>query len=211
MDGVAGHRPIFEYGPLKHGREFRLVQFGEVQKTGSRSSITCRFSSHPVDQAPTYSTLSYTWGNPGGDETVDCPDNTSLLITSNLATWLRLHGMRLAKEGQLLWIDQLCIDQTNIDERNAQVQIMRDIYKNAVRLFVWIGPESEDSTLALHTIQNAGRVIQDFYEHPRACIPSAKEYYLAGFPPPGMYVFDISARYTNHRSDSLGMKQAWPT
>ena len=45
---------------------------------------------------------------------------------------------------RLLWIDAICINQTDIDERNAQVAIMGDIYKEASRVLVWL--ENEVST-----------------------------------------------------------------
>jgi hypothetical protein len=38
-----------------------------------------------------------------------------------------------------LWIDALCINQESVSERNAQVAIMRDIYKAAKRIVVWLG------------------------------------------------------------------------
>jgi Heterokaryon incompatibility protein (HET) len=46
-----------------------------------------------------------------------------------------------------LWIDALCIDQTNVDERAAQVLLMGDIYSSATRVIIWLGkliPEVKD-------------------------------------------------------------------
>ncbi len=40
---------------------------------------------------------------------------------------------------ELLWIDSVCIDQTNDLERNSQVQLMREIYSKAQRVIVWLG------------------------------------------------------------------------
>jgi Heterokaryon incompatibility protein (HET) len=64
----------------------------------------------------------------------------------------------------MLWIDRLCIDQSNIDGRGSQVQIMRDIYKRATKLFVWIGTETDESTIALRTLDTAGKVLPNLYE-----------------------------------------------
>lgn len=47
--------------------------------------------------------------------------------------------------GPALWIDGICIDQTNIQERNAQVALMARIYNVAVSTRVWLGPEKEDT------------------------------------------------------------------
>lgn len=38
-----------------------------------------------------------------------------------------------------MWINQICINQNNITERDSQVQLMRDIYFTAVRVILWIG------------------------------------------------------------------------
>jgi hypothetical protein len=38
-----------------------------------------------------------------------------------------------------LWVDQICIDQLNIEERNHQVNLMSKIYQLATRTIVWLG------------------------------------------------------------------------
>ena len=50
------------------------------------------------------------------------------MIRENL--WWFLHHMRLRSQWKLFWIDALCIDQSNILERNHQVNSMRQIYSN---------------------------------------------------------------------------------
>jgi Heterokaryon incompatibility protein (HET) len=203
MPSTQNLRPAYQYIRLQYEREFRLVRFNSKSDAEVVSPVTCNFSHHSVDDAPKYSTLSYTWGGPGEQEKVECSGNTILNITANLATWLKLHGVRLAKEGNLLWIDQLCIDQSNVEERSAQVRIMCDIYRNAANLFVWIGPESNDSELALQTLAQAGKVLQDLYEHPRGAQISRDEYYAIGFPPPDQAawgaVFRLFKRSWFHR------------
>lgn len=47
-----------------------------------------------------------------------------------------------------MWLDQLCINQTNIAERNAQVQIMGDIYYRAARTAIWLGEAEADNDAA---------------------------------------------------------------
>lgn len=55
----------------------------------------------------------------------------------------------------LIWIDQISIDQQNLSERNHQVQLMGDIFSNAVEVVVWLGlslPDciSVESVAAFH-------------------------------------------------------------
>lgn len=53
--------------------------------------------------------------------------------------------MRSSDRFGIYWIDAICIDQTNVRERNHQVQMMRQIYSNAESVFAWLG--EEDSTV----------------------------------------------------------------
>lgn len=41
---------------------------------------------------------------------------------------------------RLFWIDAVCINQQDVDERSIQVPLMREIYQGADRVVVWLGP-----------------------------------------------------------------------
>ena len=51
-----------------------------------------------------------------------------------------------------MWIDQICIDQNNTNERNIQVLLMKKIFESAQKTLIWLGEEDEDTTLALECI-----------------------------------------------------------
>ncbi|MCJ1449895.1 hypothetical protein MMC28_000223 [Mycoblastus sanguinarius] len=193
----------FEYTPLEHDRDIRLVHLGTKPVGTTISSITFEFSHHLIDEAPAYYTLSYTWGSNGIDEEVTCPDGSVLRITANLAAWIRARGLALADESHLLWIDQLCINQSNIGERNFQVRMMQEIFKRSTKLFVWIGEESKDSTLALETVNQAGEVFNKLYNYPPERQLSFEEYNAKGFPRPNIAawgaVFRLFQRPWFHR------------
>lgn len=53
-----------------------------------------------------------------------------------------------------MWIDALCINQTDLDERAAQVQLMGRIYKSASIILAWIGQHDDLSNLAFTSISN---------------------------------------------------------
>ena len=46
-------------------------------------------------------------------------------------------------ERQSIWIDAICIDQTNQRERNLQVNLMGEIYHRARAVVVWLGDAEE--------------------------------------------------------------------
>ncbi|KAE8395295.1 hypothetical protein BDV23DRAFT_168887 [Aspergillus alliaceus] len=50
------------------------------------------------------------------------------------------------------WIDQICIDQGNLEERASQVSIMDQIYECASYTLIWLGPEDAHTQTAVDTI-----------------------------------------------------------
>ena len=175
----------YQHSPLSHSRDFRLVRLGAKSSKSTEASIACEFFHYSLDEAPSYSTLSHTWASPDLDkgETAFCADS-SLSIQLNLSAWIDTHGISLADQGHLFWInlDQLCIDQSNIIERSNQVRLMKEIYAKSSKLFVWLGPGSDESTLALETMDRAGRILHDVYRNPHRY--SFEDYYAMGFPQP---------------------------
>ena len=71
-------------------------------------------------------------------------------VTRNLDSALRELGRR---ESVCLWVDALCINQSDIDERGPQVLRMGNIYKNASETICWLGDEADNSFLAFDLIQ----------------------------------------------------------
>jgi hypothetical protein len=57
---------------------------------------------------------------------------------------------------RVLWIDAICIDQTNQKEKEYQIQFMAQIYSQATHVIVWLGETAESSELALEEIRIAG-------------------------------------------------------
>ncbi|XXG94910.1 hypothetical protein Hte_001169 [Hypoxylon texense] len=133
-----------------------------------------------------YEALSYTWGPPEKTNTIlvegackPIPENNSsgglfkLQITHNLHEAL-LH-LRRTDITRRLWIDAICINQDDIDERNEQVQRMDNIYKYASRVVVWIGPSTPESDVAMLTLQHLGEQVALTNQYSRFPLPGASE------------------------------------
>ncbi|KAL7806365.1 heterokaryon incompatibility protein domain-containing protein [Trichoderma aethiopicum] len=86
---------------------------------------------------PPYKALSYVWGRGSRNPPEIVVNGNNVKVTSNLAMALR--HLRQDEVGNALWIDALCIDQSNTDERSSQVAQMRDIYATAVEVIVFLG------------------------------------------------------------------------
>lgn len=78
---------------------------------------------------------------------------------------------RLADDGrkQLLWTDQICIDQSNVSERAHQVGFMKDIYEGAGRVLVWLGGEGSDGR-ALRFLNAQHDFLTDLVEDVQAAL-----------------------------------------
>ena len=97
--------------------------------------------------------LSYVWGDPSVKREIFI-GKTSVLVTDNLEAALRqLRNHSRIQEGFRIWIDALCINQADADERAVQVSRMKDIYAKAWRVIVWLGPEAKNSNLAMMAIR----------------------------------------------------------
>jgi len=64
-------------------------------------------------------------------------DNQKVSVGQELYDALR--RLRLTDRPRLIWIDALCINQHDINERNAQVTHMREIYSKADHVLIWVG------------------------------------------------------------------------
>ncbi|KAH8688938.1 heterokaryon incompatibility protein-domain-containing protein, partial [Phaeosphaeriaceae sp. PMI808] len=95
------------------------------------------------DGFPDYEAISYAWEGqrPNEDQYIICEDDNTkprkLLITRNSAIALR--HLRKKDDVRILWMDSICIDQSSIQDRNHQVQLMGDIYTRAQRVLIWLG------------------------------------------------------------------------
>lgn len=67
--------------------------------------------------------------------------------------WLDLQCLKSLTEKQTFWIDAICIDQNNTIERNHQVELMGQIYRNASRVRVWLGDANEQARGAFFFLQ----------------------------------------------------------
>ncbi|KAG9187586.1 hypothetical protein G6011_05457 [Alternaria panax] len=55
------------------------------------------------------------------------------------------------EQESLLWIDAICIDQTNDNERASQVKLMGRIYTQATAVTIWLGAEDKQSPDSIPT------------------------------------------------------------
>jgi len=92
----------------------------------------------PRSWAP-YEALSYVWGEPIFSQVAHTPDGF-IPITPSLAD--ALQHLRHPQKPRILWIDPLCINQEDMQERGHQVRSMGRVYASAEGVLVWLGPDA---------------------------------------------------------------------
>lgn len=151
------------YSPLDPlAQTVRLINI----QPGEDFPIACTFHTYELTTCPPFVALSYTWG-PSTPVSEITMDGTTLPIRKNL--WFALCSIRARPSDSadittsLLWIDAISIDQSNVQERNHQVKMMKEIYSQAAFVFTWLGPSTALNALAFQTIQH---VIASAHDQP---------------------------------------------
>lgn len=145
------------YAPLardqKQIRLFLLYPKEHKVEEGHGSFLTFTMADHPD-----YTALSYTWGDPVDlhDLVIALVSNRRILrIRKNL--WDFLQQQRsVIPQPKYFWIDAICINQVDIQERNHQVSLMKDIYVNAHDVCIWLGHEQDNSDTAMDFLSKKG-------------------------------------------------------
>lgn len=108
---------------------------------------------------PRYKALSYEWGLPPSnpsDNPVMLLDNHPIHIRQNLYDALKSiinnHHPIYGESPLYLWVDALCINQLDDKEKGHQVRLMRDIYKDAEQVIIWLGMGTEYTERAIEII-----------------------------------------------------------
>ena len=165
------NRALFEvvelpiYGETLGPDEFRLLCLNAVDDGSYPIHIT--LETHQHYECPEYETVSYTWGGEDGDSTPCRPIFVGpywdvLLQTKNC--WAMLRYLRPRRGIRMVWVDAICINQNNPTERASQVAKMRAIYRDCMRVVIYLGDDLvSDSTQypARHGLHELDSIIED--------------------------------------------------
>ena len=127
------------YNALELNNGIRLAQL--QPSVNFSDPIRCELVNTTIDDAPKYEALSYAWGDASQKVQIHL-QGLPFQVTTSLESALR--HLRLESEPRLLWADAICIDQANLEERNQQVQLMKEIYSNCTADLAWIGEATAD-------------------------------------------------------------------
>ncbi len=160
----------YKYRSLLNAGDIRLLI---VLSGSSGKPLRCRFRHVSLNslQSP-YEAISYHWGDTVFDHLIYHVDETTktvstLHVTKNLyAAVCNLRGND--DKACAVWIDGVCINQDDVDERNGQVRLMGKINESAVCTHIWLGESADDSAVAIRLLKNLASEWKGQEEAPNA-------------------------------------------
>lgn len=143
--------------------EIRLI----VVKPGKfDDEVKCSWEIAFLDDGPEFCALSYCWGGDQRDFVnfdMESPAGAkSFRVAKSVEQAVR--RLRYTDKPLRIWIDAMCINQSDMEERSQQVALMRSIYSRAENVHIWLG-EGEPA------VDTCLRIIRDIYNYNyRSCL-----------------------------------------
>ncbi|KAH7355909.1 heterokaryon incompatibility protein-domain-containing protein, partial [Pyrenochaeta sp. MPI-SDFR-AT-0127] len=145
----------YTYSPLLPGPDsIRLLRL--IPHKDEAAPIQCRLMNYTLQASIRkpcpYEALSYVWGDTNESLSISI-DNFHFSVTINL--FAALSRLRDRDFERIIWVDAICINQTDDKEKESQIQFMAKIYSQASNVIVWLGEAAENSDRALEDIRVA--------------------------------------------------------
>jgi len=138
LGGLQEEEQNYEYDTLPSDGSMRIITLLPDRYI---EEIRCHLDTVEIAVVEnTYEAISYVWGNPENTVDITC-NGRRASITVNLADALRT--IRDLEKPKRLWVDSICINQKNDEEKGHQVKRMGNVYENAKRVLVWLGHDKE--------------------------------------------------------------------
>lgn len=105
---------------------------------------------------PPYTALSYAWGTPRSLDPIII-DGRECSISPTVAE--ALQRLQDDKKERWVWVDQICINQTDDAEGSDQVEQMHQVYSEAGHVVAWLGAAADDSDSLLDLLKQLAMLL----------------------------------------------------
>lgn len=143
------------YQPLDaRKKEVRIVLvYPSINLSTGDQLPVCRLQTASLLDEPTphYEAVSYAWAERTGVAPIIINDQHRHQPASAVRVPQRLAPVE-GSEPRRLWIDAICINQSDVAERNQQVAMMGDVYRDSSQTLVWVGDEDANTAAAFEQI-----------------------------------------------------------
>lgn len=151
-------KDTFEYEPMSDnsGHTIRLLS---ILPGSGDEPLRCRLFNFSLQDKGHFEAISYAWGSLPATEKIEL-DGKLFHIRQNLRECLvqlrRPHMLRK------VWVDAICVNQDDLEERNSQVKLMDRIFDRATTVIAWLGYGQPDTCLLLQELLSKARTLRTF-------------------------------------------------
>ncbi|KAI1164195.1 heterokaryon incompatibility protein-domain-containing protein [Nemania serpens] len=135
------------YQPISKKNEIRLLTLEPGQRD---DEIRCTLANVRLSWRTKFEALSYTWGDPKNTAPITLSGH-EVEVTANLHSALR--DLRYVDRPRSLWVDAVCINQADLQEKSQQVLLMGSIYSRARRVLIYLGATNSDVDQSVKSIK----------------------------------------------------------
>ncbi|KAL6861939.1 HET domain-containing protein [Trichoderma novae-zelandiae] len=157
IDNRWNRKSGFRHPAIQRATETRLLKIAQDPASQSWHYDLVAISLDDLSSTP-YRALSYTWGEATSTEDVRTirVSNQEFIVRQNLFDFLSSAAAR--EEQGLFFIDAICINQLDLEERQAQVQAMALIYRRATTIISWLGTLPQEHYHGCQVLRHASDV-----------------------------------------------------
>jgi hypothetical protein len=115
------------------------------------ASPEIQLETYSRDRAPDFDALSYTWGEDTSTSVILC-NKLQLTIRTNLFEAIPLISSSRPPPHRPLWIDAICLNQRDHQEKADHVPLMGSTYEGAARTLIWLGHTADGSDRVMESL-----------------------------------------------------------
>jgi hypothetical protein len=149
------------YSPIADD-DIRMLKLIPSEERKDEQTLHCEMFVHKFtaeNQTPQYAAISYVCGDPKDRRTILC-NGVERSIRASLYEALKRFQTQLQDTSILVWADELCINQEDIEEFSLQVSMMREIYERAFSVLIWLGEENQDTKRVWELLSHVRRHVE---------------------------------------------------
>jgi hypothetical protein len=147
----------------RQGSQIRLLRLLPGRYS---DDVHCYLFNAHLELEPEYDAVSYTWADDTGDASSSRKIWVSkdvLMVTANCQRTLR--RLRNQYASRTLWVDSVCINQTNLQERYHQVGQMKEVYQQAAQVLIYAREATDSSDSLLNVLSDVRQGIRTVSKH----------------------------------------------
>ena len=132
-------------------QEIRVLHINQHRNVSDRTPMRCKLKHISLQDVPVepFLAVSYCWGS-SKKRVPLFVDGQNVTIPQTAAIAIQ----KLSKGSSYpLWIDAVCIDQNNLQEKSQQVNMMKEVYSMAISVSIWLGSAERSTADAIASIE----------------------------------------------------------